>query len=116
MKYLRLYEQNSMPQIGDYVVCRMDARMDALKEDLKIFIDFFDNNIGRVEKMTNDNMREDLPSTYLEYPIVYTGVPKRMKDFFNYSDYRYMLKSEIVFWSKDKDDCEIYIMTNKYNL
>ena len=109
MKYLRTYEKLDEPQIGDYVVCMEELSSD--KDSLSV-IKFLTNNVGQFI-IKNDN------SIFkFFYLIKFENVPKRLsgKFFDGSKGCRRMSRDEILYFSKDKEDCEIFINAKKYNL
>jgi hypothetical protein len=119
MKYLMKLESftnNRKLQIGDYVIC---------KEEIvnKIFENFINNNIGRfIEINAGDNsFDEDIP-----YIILYDNIPQeiKLKPYFSnvFDEYakdsfvRAMRRREIIHFSPNKEDLELILTANKYNL
>jgi hypothetical protein len=104
MKHLKTYENlNTLPKIGDYVVCK------DLSNPTKILGDFININIGKITSKKSED----------EFYIQYENVPPEIQEYFKYSNIkntRYFLDNEILFWSKNKTDCEVYISSNKYNI
>lgn len=96
MKYLKTFESVNEPQVGDYVSC---------EENDEYFTSYFiSNNIGVII-----DVQDDL------YFVKYNNIPKDIKEYFD--EYcRDMLRDEIKFWSKSKEDVDKYIATKKYNL
>jgi len=118
MKYLRTYEFNKEPQIGDYVVCK-ELEIYGFDPDNKLIrkVDkFLSENIGQIVKMIEH------PSPYL---VQYLSCPYNLADKafkFGYSfanampKCRGMHRDEIIYWSPNKEDCETFITAKKYNL
>ena len=108
MKHLKQYEDTSIkPKVGDYVLCEEDG--DEASDMLNLFIK---NNIGVVDTV-------DINSKY-PYVISYENVPKNINDEFkhNYNRQclRQMKKHEVKYWANNKEELEIKISANKYNL
>lgn len=102
MKYLKTYENlNNMPEIeiGDYVVC-VDHNDD---DDL---VKFLSENVGRVEIIKPN--KEWLG-------INFDNIPKKLIDDYTDPPWDFDM-SEIVFISKNREDCELYLSVKKYNL
>jgi predicted nucleotide-binding protein (sugar kinase/HSP70/actin superfamily) len=105
----KLYEQLKInePQIGDYVLC------DEVDSEI-IRVDFIRNNIG---KIVYDNF-----SKVYKYLVQYENVPELLDSWFsdgnniNLKNCRRMSISEIKNYSKNKEDLEVLIQANKYNL
>jgi hypothetical protein len=103
MKYLKLFENINEPQIGDYVLCKeMDSN------DKKL-LEFIDNNVGRIV----DTKPETDVFTEL-FVIKYKNIP--FDNNWQNKNTRYFLREEILFWSKDKEDCEAFLNAKKYNI
>ena len=112
MKYLKAYESKKGPQIGDYVVCK-----DSLFEEDEM-VNFFANNIGRYIKRNTPPYHYALSE--FKYIIRYKNVPKDLRSQFEVDIedrfIRGMRRDEILFFSSNKEDCEIFINAKKYNL
>jgi len=118
MKYIKLYEDYNMnePKNGDWVICKENE-----EDEDDNFTLFINNNIGRIIKINNDYDDYD-------YIIKYCNIPKNIRNrFFSYkmnnkNEYvgdvnkRAMFLREIKYWSENKKDLEVIILTNKYNL
>ena len=102
MKHIKKY--NRKPEIGDYVLCSENDKND---DDLNIFID---NNIGKII-----NIMPATNNTMEYYYVVYNKVPANIDRIF-VNDGRNMWLSEIKCWSKDKEELEAILNSNKYNL
>jgi hypothetical protein len=108
MKHLKTYEKTiNKPDIWDYVVCTDDYN-----SDMK---NFLENNIGKY-------ICVGLTYPYI-YVIEYEKPPIELKHYFGYDYSGNIIKNstsvkevEIVYWSKNKIDCERYIAANKYNI
>lgn len=124
MKHLKAYENLiNEPQIGDYVICQ-DSVLARNFSNNKSTIIFLSNNIGRI--ITDDSIDYDVSKRY-SYVIKYENIPKDIEDYFNLrkkeseknfemSGLRAFSLEEIIYHSKNKEDLEIYIDTEKYNL
>lgn len=98
MKYLKSYEAKKLrPQIGDYV------KMRSLGVDNTPFKIFLDNNVGQIKDINKKNVY-----------VYYENVPDHLVSFPNNS--RVFLLSQLEEFSKTKEDIEIKISANKYNL
>jgi len=116
MKYLNTFNESikDNPEIGDYVICKdqnSDLKLNAfLLENTGLCIDIIEPN------PTKNTLRTE------SYKILYENIQhKYLSDNFfnqqpNSSGYRYMKRDEILYFSKNKEDLQIYIDTNKYNL
>jgi len=92
MKHLKTFENISKgPQVGDYVVCETDQE--------KVYAQFVRSNVGLITRII-------FLSSYpyeIEYSHTFLGT-------------QFFYRNEIVFWSKNKKDCEMFLDANKYNL
>lgn len=115
MKYIKLYEEDIFEkelQIGDYVVCKDEWYSS------EGMMNFISDNIGQYVQM-NYHYSDD----YI-YMIRYSKIPLYLQEYFkDYTNHqgtkrccRAMRKSEIIFFSSNKKDCEAFITANKYNL
>jgi len=112
MKHLKTYEktyeiiEEDEPQVGDWVICSV-LSIDAINwTELN---DFLNTNIGKYAE--NDG------TGFKPYIIRYKNVPNKLNnENFNGDMFRYVHRREIVRFSKNKEDLEIYIDANKYNL
>jgi len=109
MKTFKQY--NNKPQIEQYVVCEEEStyEIDAPKE----MIMFVKNNIGKLVEIYQLDW---------EYPYIvqFENIPKSQKRNFqiigNFENCRAYNRSEIKHFSKNKEDCLIFIEGEKYNL
>jgi len=97
----KIYENLSKPQVGDYVVCQ-DLDRSLPRQTLE----FISNTIGELIKYKK--------GTLFPYIIYYKDSPQN--NHFQYHNQRMMQLKEILFWSKNKEDCEDYLAAKKYNL
>jgi len=124
MKYLKTYEQSiDEPKVGDYVIC--DDEFFPEDYGLRVFIK---NNIGQINGIST------LPGGYRtiglsKYNVLYDDIPLssiRIHFQTNYgtstrkpawpSGNRIFNRKDIIYWSDNKEDCETYLISNKYNL
>ena len=98
MKHIKLFENyNNTPEVGDFVVANWDKFKDSYQ-------DFLLSNIGEISKVYYND----------EYEVLYdsTSLPSE----FN-SDNKFLFpEDQILYWSRNKKDCEKYLATKKYNL
>jgi len=115
MKHLKTYETiNDGPQIGDYVIIKSNSPVDAV-------VDFIENNIGQIIDITYPkNLYHDKIS---RYSIKYTNIPKNITSYFynnvikgKFCNFRKSNYSDIIEYSKNKEDLKIKLTANKYNL
>jgi hypothetical protein len=101
MKYLKLFENINGPKVDDYVICcdKTESNpefdnylLDAIGQIKRInefyYVEFENFPFGR---------KNNLTSYAIQHPV-------------NFS------REEILFWSKDKEKCEIFLSIKKYNL
>ena len=111
MKHIKTYKDKSKdkktPQIGDYVICT--ATDNHPETNLIEVRDFLSVNIGKY--VNNDR------TGWLPYIIEYENVPSELNiSNFNCNMSRFVSRKEILHFSPNKEDLEIYTDTNKYNL
>jgi len=114
MKHIKTYEHRSLhidePQVGDYVICRENFIPD------KDMVDFISNNVGHLVMIRGNNIES---AAFCGYIVQYENIPTDIRGFGRYDNFkncRLMRRFEILHWSKNKEDLEIYIDTRKYNL
>lgn len=90
MKYIKTYENLEEPQIGDFVVINVSH--------ITNFKDFIENNVGKIIK-TDAHIN-------WPYEIQYDIIKKSI----------ITSRKEILYFSKNKEDCEAYLASKKYNL
>ena len=110
---------NREPKVGDYVICKEDNGI-AWTEYTKKVENFINGSVGRIDKIRKTT-KSNQPN---KYTIQYFNVPSEIKKaFFTFGgkdlkDYRIRILSrkEIVYFSNNKEDCEVYLSSKKYNL
>ena len=105
MKYIKTFEglNNKEPKIGDYVICTTeDQTAPGLKE-------FSEHTIGKCIK--NEIFVVTIQYDYVPSEILYTNFDSTGK-----LPTRWMTKDDILYFSPNKEDLEIYIDSDKYNL
>lgn len=104
----KLFEHihENKPDVGDYVICDEQNCFD------KIAIEFIKNNIGVCIKIKR---KPGEPELFL---IKFLNSAPDLCYFKNdkKGNSRYFYLEEIVFWSKDKEDVETYIVAKNFNL
>lgn len=103
MKYLRKFEDlKEEPVVGDYVIIESN---DIINLNLKHFIE---NNIGQITKFFK------FDETVL---IKYTNVPKDLRIWFSSNAQIITFKLEYIkYFSNNKEELEVILTANKYNL
>jgi len=95
------------PEVGDYVIASSNDFLIDLNE-------FTKNRIGRLYNIFKPLYVDDL-----SYTVIYDNIPKELDcyTFKVYDEEAISLdKEDIKYWSKDKEDLEKILMTNKFNL
>jgi len=128
MKHIKRFNENYLinnttePEIGDYVIC--SERDDNYNDDeglMKLY-EFLDNNVGKYLENKDKKYDKYGYGDFHEYIVQYENVPQYLLDnkmFITVYDnitVRPMSKSEIIYWSKNKEKLEVLIATNKYNI
>ncbi len=109
----KLYEKNQIiPKVGDYVICSYDdcsyedMNMHGYSLDEKTFIR---NKIGKVINIDRYN---DYP-----YYVSYDNIPGHLSNGdIDVEDFIYISRDAVKYWSKNKEDLDIIINTNKFNI
>ena len=114
MMHIKTYEHRSLhidePQVGDYVICREHFI------PAKDTVDFISNNVGHLVMIKENNIKS---AAFRGYIVQYENIPKDIRGFgryYNFENCRLMRRHEILHWSKNKEDLEIYIDVKRYNL
>lgn len=108
MKYIKTYENLEIePKVGDYVICD-----DSSAKDHIILRDFINNNIGRLNHIDKEDP--------MPYDIEYKNIPYELSSFYfgfnGRKNNRIMNRTEIIYFSKSKEDVEQYLQNKKFNL
>jgi len=112
MKHIKTFESvnDDKPQVGDWVICKESF-------DEGTLCDFISNNIG---KFIRYRRSDDHVAPSYTHIIQYENIPTELlygfKNAENQNNCRGMKIYEILKWSKDKEDLELQIKTQKYNL
>lgn len=125
MRYIKTYEQNNIkPQIGDYVVVKIDKYYEDAPDTYNLY-NFINSNVGLV-------VDKDKYRIFVEFE----NVPENIKKFFlprnvgtfgnsviiytktvNYDDVCFFSSNDdVCFFSSNKKDCEVFLNSKKYNL
>ena len=114
MRYLRLYEAYGIPQVGDWVLAKVDIN----DSDNVLYyhgvdvIEYINSHIGQVVDIIDDEENSDDIQFQLKYDkelgTFGAGEGK------HYDPYVY--KYEIMYWDRDRESVELKIQANKYNL
>lgn len=104
MKHIKTFEEKTKLKIGDYVICHTIAKYVHNSDET---LDFIHNNVGKYVKYAR--------SYDLKYCIKYENVPK-LSEINLYDDLFWFDKYEIVDYSDNKEELEMKLAANKYNL
>jgi len=107
MKYLKKFENLDEPQVGDYVVCSVIITT-GVKDEL---IKYMNNNIGKIIKKEDRTKQQ-----YYVYYEYYENAPVDLFVRYISENYWWFDKNEILYYSKNKEECEVYLDTKKYNI
>ena len=107
MKHIKIYENiDNDPKIGDYVICN---------ENLSYYdelVNFLSNNVGRIVLKNYT-----IVNVCFDYLVQYDYIPKELDIYFyNSSNLRPINIDDIIKFSENKEDLEMYINAKKYNL
>lgn len=97
MKYIRPYKSNE-PKVGDYVVISADSMN-------KEYNDFINNTIGKMYKKSKNFI-------YIRYDYIPYGI----RQWFTRGETTSAELEDIVYFGKTKEDVEIKMNSNKYNI
>lgn len=97
-------------RINDYVICHDESTALLRRNNLNKFID---NNVGRYVEYDS--------TADFKYVVKYENIPINLRDIFQMNDddvdgLIWFDKTEILKFSKNKEDLEIYLQIKKYNL
>ena len=119
MKYIKTFEslQNqNEPQVDDYVVVIRDIDYGDDSSKHKEYKDYISNNVGQVIKKNikylsvfYENIPEEFKFWHTNINIGKLGNSKILK----VKDVEY---KNVAFFSKNKEECEIFIASKKFNI
>ena len=129
IKKFKIFENKSEPKIGDYIVYGGNE-YDTPKTN---FYRYLQNNVGKLFDMFNNKLRRGIILEYNEKPkdeevlgAFYDGkTGKRyngnvdiptIKTLDPNKYYTYAGNYFIKYWSENKEDCELYLKSEKYNI
>jgi hypothetical protein len=110
MKYIKTYENNTEPQIGDYAIVKDST----IRDTNDVIHEFLMENIGKIIKIDY--------SSHFPFLIKFQNVPYELNDRFRSERIgrrvgkRDFSESEMIAFSPNKKDLEVIISANKYNL
>ena len=124
MKYIKMFE-NLKPEVGDYVICKEDGDTYSSIE----FNNYLSNSVGRIIKNSSDSLFhvtfDHLPSDdvlkysfYVAKSSIIRNLDKSKYKMFNdkYTNVTILDKTDIIDWSKNKEELELKLAANKYNI
>jgi len=114
MKYIKRYEAIDFDLLGYYVVC---SAIKPIVHDYKSGEKYFTNDEVIKNFISNSvGLVVDYDNNYLFFKVEYRNKPEtkwsRARDYCYY----YFVKEDILFYSKDKKECEAFLDARKYNL
>jgi hypothetical protein len=103
MKHIKMFEDlNKEPEVGDYVLVRIDLKMYVLKDVVNNFIN---NNIGKIAYKYTENVK-----------VVYDNPPPELEKWFGFNGARTFDMDRIVDFDKSKEKLKLRLAANKYNI
>lgn len=103
------HKKQQEPEIGDYVLC-LDFSSSSIKLDSII-----NNNIGKIVRIEKkDDKFKILYERLIMQDIISIGFSGDV--FITKDSLTSMFDDEITYWSKDKEELEIMLQINKYNI
>lgn len=109
MKHLKRFEdinEDSL-MVGGYVVCNEDLNLHYNDENI---VNFISNNVGQLVDIKD--YRKTHPYAYL---VKYENIPDNLLEYFN-KNIRGKTVDNIIYHSKNREDAEVFLNANKYNL
>ena len=98
MKYINRFDMNEdKPSNGDYVIC--GGKSFGILDD-KEFVQFVISNIGKITNYSNFYT--------IKYDLTGTNIYK--------SGNYFCALNDILYWSKNKEELELKLKTNKFNI
>jgi len=116
MKHIKKINTNNNseePKIRDWVICKED-------DDNDEFVSFLNDNIGKIIDIEKNDHQNPIISKY--YHVEFYNIPINIQPRFTSSFIkkgaftRRMYRNEIIVFSKNKEDLEVILNANKYNL
>jgi hypothetical protein len=102
------FEQYNQPKVGDYVICEDNSKINIISN--ASLNNFLHSSIGVITRI-----RDDWESRNFPYVVKYKEIPDYIRNRFHSREREFKLE-EILHWSNNEKDLEIYIDVNKYNL
>ena len=102
MKYMKYFEMNyNEPEIGDYVICDTDYDNERIftNANIGIIVDYDEYNNIFPYAVTYDN----IPVNLINHTIDNTNII-------------YFNSINIKYWSKDRNELELILKSNKFNI
>lgn len=102
---------STQPNLGDYVIIRDPFSQGGPSE----FFNFTGNNIGKIIKIGKEH-----GGTGKVFTVKYENIPERLSfsklNFFNKNNERDCTARDFTYWSEDKDELQVILDAEKYNL
>lgn len=112
MKYIKTYESKNKPKIGDYVICR-DYAMDSVCNEL------LSKCVGKIINVNKHKHSSDILYKFencnCRYFVEFKDLPHKIDYHFSHN-VRAFERREILDFATTKEDLEIKINAQKYNL
>jgi len=111
MKHVKEFETLKLtPNLGDYVICHenesdYDSATESSEDDN--CNTFINNNVGKIVSVNY--------TKHFEYDVEYENIPANLQEYFRI-DIREMSLKEILYCSNSKEELEMILNINKYNL
>jgi len=101
------------PKVGDYVICK-EIQADEYEEDMIKTHNFVYSHVGRC---IQDDTQQENNTNLSSYPyhIKYENIPISISSNFRYGT-RVMCLDEIIYFSNNKEELELKLSTNKFNI
>lgn len=104
MKYLKQFEEKNKLSIGDYVLCHTKGQYVNNSDET---INFINNNVGRYIKYSR--------GYDLKYGVKYENIPFNLEKNLDL-DLLWFDKHEIIDYSDNKEELELKLAANKFNI
>lgn len=119
MKYIKTYENSQKPpKIGDYVAINPSKNLPVNNIYINIIKDFLKNNIGQIINIKKEKVMfppGKLNKINYMLAVKYENVPEDVSGFFK-NNIKVFNLSSVAAFGKTKEEVEIKLSANKYNL
>lgn len=104
MKHIKIYEKyKEKPEVGDYILTNYFF-IGMNRSWAYEYKEFIHNNIGQIKKIEKT------------ITVKYTNIPQNILRFFDGNNAIQINYSDIIYFSKNKEDIEEILTAKKYNL